>query len=62
MGLTLQRYTLCRGWMMMVILHSTHNYELMREFFLNADTLIGHNIVRYDVPVVEKILGIKDQG
>ena len=40
-------------------LHSTHNYELMREFFLNADTLIGHNIVRYDVPVVEKILDIK---
>ena len=40
-------------------LHSTHNYELMREFFLNADTLIGHNIVRYDAPVVEKILGIK---
>ena len=40
-------------------LHSTHNYELMREFFLNADTLIGHNIVRYDVPVVERILGIK---
>jgi hypothetical protein len=40
-------------------LHSTHNYELMREFFLNADTLIGHNIVRYDIPVVEKILDIK---
>jgi hypothetical protein len=40
-------------------LHSTHNYELMREFFLNADTLIGHNIVRYDAPVVEKILDIK---
>ena len=40
-------------------LHSTRNYELMREFFLNADTLIGHNIVRYDIPVVEKILDIK---
>ena len=32
-------------------LHSTRNYELMREFFLNADTLIGHNIVRYDIPL-----------
>ena len=31
----------------------------MRSFFLNADTVIGHNIVRYDVPVVEKILDIK---
>jgi hypothetical protein len=40
-------------------LHSTRNYELMREFFLNADTLIGHNIVRYDIPVVERILDIK---
>ena len=31
----------------------------MRTFFLNAYTIIGHNIVRYDTPVVEKILGIK---
>ena len=41
------------------IMHSTHDYEEMRTFFLNADTLIGHNIVRYDAPVVEKILDIK---
>ena len=31
----------------------------MRTFFLNADTVIGHNIVRYDIPVVERILDIK---
>jgi len=41
------------------IMHSTHDYEEMRTFFLNTDTLIGHNIVRYDVPVVERILDIK---
>ena len=40
-------------------IQSTFDYEEMREFFLNADTLIGHNIVRYDAPVVEKILDIK---
>ena len=33
--------------------------KLMRSFFLNADTVIGHNIVRYDIPVVERILDIK---
>jgi len=40
-------------------IQSTFDYEEMRTFFLNADTIIGHNIVRYDTPVVEKILGIK---
>ena len=40
-------------------IQSTFDYEEMRTFFLNADTLIGHNIVRYDIPVVEKILDIK---
>ena len=40
-------------------IQSTHDYDDMRTFFLNADTLIGHNIVRYDIPVVERILDIK---
>ena len=40
-------------------IQSTFDYEEMRTFFLNADTIIGHNIVRYDVPVVERILDIK---
>jgi hypothetical protein len=31
----------------------------MRIFFEEATILIGHNIVRYDIPAVEKILGIK---
>lgn len=37
----------------------THDYVAMRIFFEEATILIGHNIVRYDIPAVEKILGIK---
>ena len=37
----------------------THDYDEMREFFLTRKTLVGHNIVRFDIPVVEKLLGIK---
>lgn len=39
--------------------HHTHDYEAMRLFFTEAKVLIGHNIVRFDIPAVEKILGIK---
>ena len=31
----------------------------MRTFFKQSDTLIGHNIIRFDIPVAEKVLGIK---
>lgn len=37
----------------------THDYEAMRIFFENAPVLIGHNIIRFDIPAVEKLLGIK---
>lgn len=40
-------------------LSSTHQYEHMRKFFTSATVLIGHNISRYDIPAVERILGIK---
>ena len=40
-------------------IQSTFDYGEMRTFFLNSNTIIGHNIVRYDVPVVERILDIK---
>ncbi len=39
--------------------HHTHNYDEMREFFTGAKTLVGHNIIRFDIPAVEKVLGIK---
>ena len=38
--------------------HHTHDYEAMRIFFEEAPVLIGHNIIRFDIPAVEKILGI----
>lgn len=34
-------------------------YEEMREFLLNTDTLIGHNIILFDAPLLEKLLNIK---
>ena len=39
--------------------HHTHDYEAMRLFFTEAKVLIGHNIIRFDIPAVEKILGVK---
>jgi hypothetical protein len=38
---------------------STTSYDKMKEKLLNADVVIGHNIMRFDVPVLERILGIK---
>ena len=36
----------------------THDYEEMREFFSSQQTLVGHNIIRFDAPAIEKVLGI----
>ena len=38
---------------------STTDYEEMKKFFLSADVLIGHNIYRWDIPNVERLLDIK---
>jgi hypothetical protein len=35
------------------------DHDAMREFFEEQEVLIGHNIIRFDIPAVEKILGIK---
>lgn len=40
-------------------LSATVDYSAMRDFFQNTDTLVGHNIILFDVGVVERILGIK---
>jgi len=40
-------------------IQSTHDYDDMRNFFEQSKTLIGHNIIRFDIPVAEKVLGIK---
>lgn len=35
------------------------DYDAMREFFETQEVLVGHNICRFDIPAVEKVLGIK---
>ena len=35
------------------------DYSDMRDLILSQRGLVGHNIIRYDVPLIEKILGIK---
>ena len=35
------------------------DYDGMKDLLLNQQGLIGHNIIRYDIPLLEKILGIK---
>jgi len=37
----------------------THDYVAMRIFLEEAPILIGHNIVRFDIPAVEKVLGVR---
>ena len=34
------------------------NYDAIKDFLFKNTTLVGHNIVRYDIPVLEKILGV----
>lgn len=39
---------------------SITDYETIKRFFSQEDlTLIGHNIITYDIPVIEKVLGIE---
>ena len=38
---------------------SIYDYNLMRDMLLKQRGLVGHNIIRYDIPLLEKILGIK---
>ena len=38
---------------------STPDYDKMRSLLGEADVLIGHNITRYDIPVLERLLNIK---
>lgn len=38
--------------------HSLFDYDDIKDFFANNKILIGHNVIRFDVRVVEKVLGI----
>lgn len=37
---------------------SITNYEEIKNFVISQEVLVGHNIVRYDVPVLKKLLNI----
>lgn len=43
-------------------LKSTTDYTKMKEFFENTDIIVGHNITRWDVPVIERLLDCKVKG
>jgi hypothetical protein len=38
-------------------IHSTKDYDEMRAKLMSASELSGHNIIRYDIPALNKILG-----
>lgn len=38
---------------------STTSYKTMKKFLTSADILIGHNIARWDIPHLERVLDIK---
>lgn len=38
---------------------ATAKYSHMKSFLENADVLVGHNIIRFDVPTLSKLLGIE---
>lgn len=40
-------------------IHTTSDYDKMRKFFLSTKILVGHNIMRWDIPVIERLLGIE---
>lgn len=43
-------------------IYTITDYDDMRRYFKSFDTYIGHYITLYDIPVVERLLGIKVTG
>lgn len=43
-------------------IRTTGKYQNMANFFEADQVLVGHNITRYDIPTVERILGVKCKG
>ena len=44
------------------VVQSTNDPEVMRQLVTGADTLVGHNIIRFDLPVLERLVGAKPTG
>ncbi len=40
-------------------IRTTSDYEVMKKFLKGAKYIIGHNIIRWDIPQIERLLGIK---
>lgn len=40
-------------------IHSITDYDEMRKFLTGSEILVGHNIQRWDIPNLERVLGIK---
>lgn len=38
------------------------SYGLIRKFIEEVDGLVGHNIIDYDIPAIEKVIGVKYEG
>ena len=38
--------------------NSITNYETIKNFIQTQSILVGHNIIRYDLPVLHKLLGV----
>ena len=43
------------------VVKSTTSYDEMRRLITTADLLIGHNIILFDIPTIEKILGVSPE-
>lgn len=41
---------------------STNNYDNMRKWFTTAEVIVAHNCIRFDVPVLERLLGVKTKA
>ena len=44
------------------VVQSTNDPEVMRQLVTGANTLVGHNIIRFDLPVLERLVGAKPTG
>lgn len=49
----------CMAWTTPTGVVSTSEYSEMVRVLTSAKTLVGHNIILYDIPLLERILGIK---
>jgi hypothetical protein len=55
----------CMSWVEVAgdrVIRSTTDYNVMRRLLLSGKAIIGHNIINWDIPQLERLLGIKVPG